>query len=32
MRERAEEVGGSFQIESTPHQGTRVIAHLPLPE
>ncbi len=32
MRERAEEVGGTFQIESTPKQGTRVVARLPLSE
>ena len=30
MRERAEELGGNFIIESSPGQGTRVIADLPL--
>ncbi len=30
MRERAEEVGGSFKFESTPDQGTRVWASIPL--
>jgi PAS domain S-box-containing protein len=30
MRERAEEVGGSLQIHSTPGQGTQVIVQLPL--
>jgi signal transduction histidine kinase len=30
MRERAEEVGGAFLIESSPGQGTRVFAGLPL--
>jgi signal transduction histidine kinase len=32
MRERAEEVGGNFLIDSSPGQGTRVVANLPLPE
>ncbi len=32
MRERAAEVGGTFQIEPGPDDGgTRVVAHLPLP-
>jgi signal transduction histidine kinase len=30
MRQRAEELGGSFQIDSSPHAGTRIITHLPL--
>ncbi|MFN8592127.1 MAG: sensor histidine kinase [Thermomicrobiales bacterium] len=30
MRERAESLGGQFQVESAPGQGTRVIAMLPL--
>lgn len=30
MRERAEELGGTCQVESVPGQGTRVIATLPL--
>ncbi len=29
MRERAESVGGSFQLESTPGQGTRVTIQVP---
>ncbi len=29
MRERAEQVGGSLQIESAPDSGTRVTAHVP---
>jgi len=29
MRERAEEVGGSVNVESAPGQGTRVFVHLP---
>jgi signal transduction histidine kinase len=29
MRERAEELGGSWTIESTPMGGTRVLADLP---
>lgn len=32
MRERAEEVGGNFLIESPPRKGTRVVADLPLVE
>ena len=32
MRERAEEVGGHFLIESSSGQGTRVVAELPLAE
>jgi len=32
MRERADEVGGSLLFESSPGQGTRVVAHLPLVE
>ena len=32
MRERAEEIGGSFRINSNPGQGTQVVAHLPLSE
>lgn len=32
LRERAEELGGSCSIESTPGQGTRVLARLPLPK
>jgi signal transduction histidine kinase len=31
MRERAESMGGSFQLDSTPGQGTRVTVELPLP-
>ncbi len=30
MRERAEELGGSFEVESSPENGTRVRASLPL--
>lgn len=30
MRERCEEIGGTFEIESTPGKGTRVTAILPL--
>ncbi|MDH3943512.1 MAG: sensor histidine kinase, partial [Anaerolineae bacterium] len=30
MRERAEEIGGEFQIESPSKNGTRIIARLPL--
>lgn len=30
MRERAEEVGGTFGIESLPRKGTRLVARLPL--
>lgn len=30
MRERAEEIGGAFKIESTPGDGTRVWASIPL--
>jgi signal transduction histidine kinase len=30
MRERAEEVGGEVQIDSTPSRGTRVVAIFPL--
>ena len=29
MRERVEMVGGSFEIESAPGKGTKVIAHIP---
>lgn len=29
MRERAELLGGSLHIDSSPHQGTRIEAHLP---
>ncbi len=32
MRERAEEIGGSIQIESTPEEGTRVSVNLPFTE
>jgi signal transduction histidine kinase len=32
MRERAEELGGTFEIESTPGRGTTVRACLPLPD
>ncbi len=32
MRERAEEVGGSLLIDSSPGRGTRVVADLPLAE
>ncbi len=31
MRERAEELGGSFTVEPAPLGGTRVLARLPLP-
>jgi signal transduction histidine kinase len=31
MRERAEELGGSFTIEAPPGAGTRIRVHLPLP-
>ena len=30
MRERAEEVGGTFEIESEPGGGTRIVVHVPL--
>jgi len=30
MRERAERLGGEFQVESTPGKGTRIIAALPV--
>jgi two-component system NarL family sensor kinase len=30
MRERAEELGGAFQIESMPNDGTRIVARLPV--
>jgi signal transduction histidine kinase len=30
MRERAEEVGGTFQIKSAPEKGTTVLARFPL--
>jgi hypothetical protein len=30
MRERAEAIGGTFQILSTPGRGTRVIVEVPL--
>jgi signal transduction histidine kinase len=30
MRERAEEIGGSFEISATPGRGTTVRARLPL--
>ena len=30
MRERVEMVGGSFEIESAPGKGTKVIAHIPI--
>ena len=30
MRQRAEELGGKFQVQSTPHKGTRLTAHLPV--
>ena len=30
MRERAEELGGTFVIESQKGRGTRVVAHLPI--
>jgi signal transduction histidine kinase len=29
MRERAESIGGRLRVESTPGQGTRVIAEAP---
>jgi signal transduction histidine kinase len=32
MRERAEEVGGTCAVESTPGSGTRIVARLPLGE
>ncbi|WP_423739384.1 ATP-binding protein [Deinococcus koreensis] len=32
MRERAESLGGSFQVVSSPGQGTRVQVLLPIPE
>ena len=32
MRERAEELGGTFEIESTPGHGTTLRACLPLPD
>jgi signal transduction histidine kinase len=30
MRERAEELGGSFTVEALPNKGTRIVAVLPL--
>ncbi len=30
MRERIESIGGGFEVISTPGQGTRILAHLPL--
>ncbi len=30
MRERAQEVGGTFEIESAPQEGTRLVARFPL--
>jgi len=30
MRERAEEVGGTFVVESKPGKGTRVVVEIPL--
>jgi PAS domain S-box-containing protein len=30
MRERAAAVGGTFEIEPTPHGGTTVVAHIPI--
>jgi chemotaxis protein histidine kinase CheA len=30
MRERVESLGGSFQIDSAPGRGTRVLVRLPL--
>jgi signal transduction histidine kinase len=32
MRERAEELGGSFMIERCVDGGTRILAHLPIGE
>ena len=32
MRERAQELGGSCQVETRPEGGVRVLARLPLPE
>jgi signal transduction histidine kinase len=32
MRERAGELGGSFNVEGLSEGGTRVLARLPLPE
>jgi signal transduction histidine kinase len=32
MRERAEELGGTFQVQSKPGEGTHIILRLPLPE
>jgi two-component system NarL family sensor kinase len=31
MRERAEELGGTCDVDPNPHGGTRVLARLPLP-
>jgi signal transduction histidine kinase len=31
MRERAEELGGTLEVEPNPEGGTRVLARLPLP-
>ena len=31
MRERAEEVGGTFSLESSPHKGTRILVTVPAP-
>ena len=30
MRERAEELGGKFSVESSPEEGTRILARLPI--
>jgi signal transduction histidine kinase len=32
IRERADELGGAFDIDSQPGAGTRLTANLPLPE
>lgn len=32
MRERAEELGGTFEVEAAPNGGTRILAKIPLPK
>ncbi|MBI5081782.1 MAG: hypothetical protein HZB17_10820 [Chloroflexi bacterium] len=32
MRERAEEIGGTVEVQSATNQGTRVLINVPLPK